>query len=238
MTTIYLIRHAQAGPRDNYDVLSDLGHEQARLLGEYLAGQGVRLSTIYTGGMRRQQHTAEIVSRALGESSADVPDIITDERWNEFSLADVYRGIVLRMREDDEEFARDFEEMKSALALDPHTTRGATGRCDRAIMCAWMENRYPDYAGESWAAFRARIENCAADLLTGTQDEAIAVFTSATPITIVTGAALALSEEKMLSVLGVLYNTNITIFKPYNGELRLFSLNATPHLSDSLRTLR
>ncbi|MCI0490731.1 MAG: histidine phosphatase family protein [Blastocatellia bacterium] len=238
MSTIYFIRHAQAGPRDNYDVLSDLGRNQAELLGEHLARQGVRLSRVYSGRMQRQRHTAEIVRSVLADRKLSPPEITTDERWNEFSLADVYRGIVRRMIADDAEFARDFEEMKEALIGDPHATRGATGRCDHAIMRAWMECRYPEYKGESWAAFRARIAECAADLSSHDHDEAIAVFTSATPIAIVTASALALAEEKLLSILGVLYNTNITTMRARNGDLRLFTLNETPHLPDSLRTFR
>src|ERR1700752_1495132 len=41
---IYFIRHAQAGARDNYDILSDLGQKQARLLGKFLATEDVRFS--------------------------------------------------------------------------------------------------------------------------------------------------------------------------------------------------
>ena len=238
LSTIYFIRHAQAGPRDNYDLLSELGCKQAQLLGEHLARRGVKLSAIYSGGMRRQIETAEIARSVLVGAKLSPSEITTDERWNEFSLADVYRGIVQRMIDDDAEFARDFDEMKEALARDPHTTRGATGRCDIAIMRAWIESRYPDYEGESWAAFRARIAECASDLSNHNHDETVAVFTSATPIAIVTASALALAEEKLLSILGVLYNSNITTMRARNGELRLFTLNETPHLPDSLRTFR
>jgi broad specificity phosphatase PhoE len=41
LSAVYLIRHGQAGLRHNYDTLSDLGHTQARLLGEYLAAQKI-----------------------------------------------------------------------------------------------------------------------------------------------------------------------------------------------------
>ena len=49
MGYIYLIRHAQAGSRDNYDVLSELGREQARLLGEHLSQHGIELDAVYAG---------------------------------------------------------------------------------------------------------------------------------------------------------------------------------------------
>jgi broad specificity phosphatase PhoE len=101
-----------------------------------------------------------------------------------------------------------------------------------------MENRYPDYEGESWAGFRDRIRECAEGLFSDQQERAIAIFTSATPIAILAGAALALTDEKLLSVLGVLYNTGVTVMKSRGSDLRLFTLNATPHLNPQMRTLR
>ena len=238
MSFIYLIRHAQAGSRDNYDVLSEVGQEQARLLGEHLCQQGIELGAVYTGGMRRQRHTAEIACRAMASRGVAVPDVTTDERWNEFSLISVYRAIAQRMTEENADFARDYREMQDAIRLDPHTTGGATGRCDGAVIRAWMEARYDDYKGESWAAFRERIQACGLGLCNGDSNKAIAVFTSATPVAILAAAALELSDEKLLSILGVIYNSGITTLRLRDGGLRLFSFNSTPHLEASKRTLR
>ena len=42
MAELYLIRHAQASfGAENYDQLSDLGHQQSQSLGKALADQGV-----------------------------------------------------------------------------------------------------------------------------------------------------------------------------------------------------
>ena len=239
MSYIYFIRHGQAGSRDNYDVLSDLGQQQARSLGEHFLAQGVEFSAVIAGGMRRQVETARIAREALTEGGLDVPEVTTDERWNEFSLISVYRALAKRMMKEDPAFAGDIEEMQQAIARDPHTTGGAVGRCDQAVIRAWIEQRYPDFEGESWASFRSRIQVCAADLSSNHRAEkAIAIFTSATPIAITAGAALGLTEEKMLSILGVIYNTSVTVMRVRNGDLRLFTFNSTPHLSDSDRTLR
>lgn len=238
MSYIYLIRHGQAGSRDNYDVLSDLGREQARLLGEHFAAQGVELAAVHAGGMRRQRETAEIACGALQRAGMRAPDVVTDERWNEFSLISVYRAIAKRMMKDDADFARDIREMQEAIARDPHTTGGAVGRCDQAVIRAWMQDRYDDYDGEPWSSFRERIQTCAAALCSSDHEKAIAIFTSATPIAITAGAALGLNDEKLLSILGVIYNTSVSVMRARNGELRLFTFNATPHLSGTLRTFR
>lgn len=238
MSYIYLIRHAQAGTRDNYDVLSDLGQQQARLLGEHLATQGIELDAIYSGGMQRQRLTAELACEAMTRAGLKVPDAIVDERWNEFSLISVYRSIARRLMEDDSQFALDVKQMQEAIRRDPHTTGGATGRCDAAVIRAWIDNRYPEYEGESWASFSSRIHSCADCFTKHEPEKSIAVFTSATPIAIHTGAALDLTEEKMLSILGVIYNTSVTMLRAREGDLRLFSFNATPHLTSSIRTFR
>jgi broad specificity phosphatase PhoE len=235
---IYLIRHAQAGSRDNYDVLSELGREQARLLGEHLSRQGLELEAVYAGGMQRQRLTAEIACEVMASRGVAVPDLTADERWNEFSLISVYRAIAKRMIEDSPDFSRDYREMQDAIRRDPHTTGGATGRCDAAVIRAWMAARYDDYKGEAWTAFRERIEACGSRLSNGDSGKAIAVFTSATPVAILAAAALDLRDEKFLSILGVIYNSGITILRSREGGLRLFTFNSTPHLEASQRTLR
>ena len=239
LTQIYFIRHAQAGSRDNYDLLSDLGKSQAEKLGEHFSEQGIPFSAFYAGGMRRQRETAEIACDAMVNAGLAAPDVIVDERWNEFSLISVYRRVAKLMMKEDAAFARDIREMQEAIARDPHTTGGAVGRCDQAVIRAWMENRYPDHEEESWSGFRARISECSRGVCSNHNSEkAIAIFTSATPIAIVAGAALGLTDEKLLSILGVIYNTSVSAFRERNGELRLFTFNAIPHLDASLRTFR
>ncbi|HSE98005.1 MAG TPA: histidine phosphatase family protein [Blastocatellia bacterium] len=238
MSYIYLIRHAQAGTRDNYDVLSEMGEEQARLLGEYLKAEEIALAAVYSGSMNRQRRTAEIAVSNMARDGGEKPEVVFTEGLNEFNLASVYRAIADRLIEESEEFACDFKEMQEALRLDPHTTRGATGRCDATVIRAWISNRYSDYGGETWGEFCSRIEGCFSSLVAGDRERSIAVFTSATPIAILTGAALGLDEERLLSILGVIYNAGITTLRVRNGSSRLFTFNETPHLPRSLRTFR
>src|SRR5262249_49312997 len=152
--------------------------------------------------------------------------------------ATVYRGLAARLCAEDTTFATDYATMQDILRTEPHATGAAVGRCDRAVVQAWMESRYADYEGESWLTFRQRIE-CGLPTLLNYAQSNVAVFTSATPIAIWTGLALGLTDEKILGLMGVLYNSGITVFKLREGELRLLSFNAAPHLADpALRTFR
>jgi len=237
LSFIYLIRHGQAGTRDNYDTLSEVGKAQARLLGEHFASQKVEFAAVITGSLTRQRLTAEIACEAMARAGVKVPLTLTDERWNEFSLLSVYKAIARRLMREDEQFARDVVEMQEAIRRDPHTTAGATGRCDQAVIRAWMENRFPELdVVESWELFRTRIHSCT-DSFNG-HEQAVAVFTSATPIAIHAGAALGLTNEKLINILGVIYNTSVSILKAKNDEMRLFTFNSVAHLDSQTRTLR
>jgi broad specificity phosphatase PhoE len=101
-----------------------------------------------------------------------------------------------------------------------------------------MENRYPDYQGESWPAFRTRIQTRIGELAAGENGKSVAVFTSATPIAIITGAALGLTDEKLLRILGVLYNSGVTVIRSMGNDLRLFTFNSAAHLPADLHTFR
>jgi broad specificity phosphatase PhoE len=229
LSTLYLIRHGQAGTRDNYDQLSEVGQQQAQRLGYYWATQQPPLDVVYAGSLQRQQQTAQIFSENVRILGGTTPSPLVDERWCEFSLAAVYQGLATKLCADEPAFAADYEEMKAILLREPHAIHSAVGRCDRAVIRAWMAQRYVDYAGESWDRFRTRVESSLPDL-SRHNDQQIAVFTSATPIAIWMGMALGLPNEKILDLMGVLYNSGLTIFKLRRDGVRLLSFNTTPHL--------
>ena len=81
MGQLLLVRHGQAswGAAD-YDVLSETGWEQSRLLGRALAARGIVPDVAVQGGMRRHRETAEA---CLGELPGD-PEALVDDGWDEF----------------------------------------------------------------------------------------------------------------------------------------------------------
>ena len=232
---IYLIRHSQAGPRGNYDELSSLGEQQAQLLGQHFAQQQMRFDMIYTGRLQRQLHTAKIVNERLLAPT----QISTDERWNEFKLGEVYQSISQRLCEESESFANDLSEMKARLSHNAYAMSGAISRCDRTVMKAWLENRYPADTHETWVDFKRRVGEVFAQLIQHPPQENIAVFTSATPIAIAAGMILQLSDEKTLELAWVMYNSGLTTLKQREASFRLYTLNATPHLlEETTKTFR
>ncbi len=232
MSALYLIRHGQAGPRNRYDTLSELGDRQAVALGEHLATQKTHFQTLITGGLERQQRTAGRVVEAYAKAGVPAPELVIDQRWNEFDLGQVFEEIAPQLSRDDKRFAAAYERMQAEM-LDEHAAvHRVHNPCDIAIVTAWVEGRY-EFGGESWADFRARILSAVDALNHQEPGHKTAVFTSATPVGIAVSHALGLDEQQLWRMAGVAYNTSITTFRHSRDELRLFSFNGLPHLPDS-----
>jgi broad specificity phosphatase PhoE len=238
LSSLYLIRHGQAGLRHDYDTLSDLGRTQARLLGEYLAAQKVQFSSVYSGALTRQRETAREALGAFSQAGIRTPEIQVDTRWNEFDLDAVYRAIAPRLREDDPEFREEHEKLLQVLAQENSPAHRSWTLSDTLVVRAWVEGRY-EVPGESWQAFRERVASAAEAMNGFPQGESVAVFSSATPIAVWVGMALALEGRHMMRLAGVTYNAALTTMRVRAGDLALFSFNGTPHLPESrLRTFR
>lgn len=242
MSNVYFIRHGQAGTRDAYDSLSELGTRQARLLGEYLVSQGIEFASAYAGGLFRQQQTAAAVSAAYMEAGLAFPDLNIDAGWDEFDFHRVYKEIAPLMCEDDEEFRREHEQMLAEArasagdhAADVHRIWRAS---DTKVMDAWVAGRYP-YAGESWEQFIARVAACQLKRTDTQPRRNVAVFTSAVPTAIWTARTFGATNGHIPRLAAVLLNTAYTVLQLREAETLLLTFNAVPHLhAPELRTRR
>jgi broad specificity phosphatase PhoE len=238
VSNLYLIRHGQAGPRDAYDSLSELGRRQSQLLGHYFRSQGIQFTASFCGEMCRQQQTAREAKSGYGEG---FPDIVVDSGWSEFDLDRLYREIAPSLCTRNADFKQEYEAMRHQLSATRGEHDAGVHRrwlpCDTAIVNAWIRDEYP-YTGESWQQFQQRVAACHSRMNSSRHDN-VAVFTSATPIAIWAGLALEIADERLLKIAGVLHNASLTIIQVRDDRFRLFMLNATPHLvSKDLRTFR
>lgn len=241
MSHVYLVRHGQAGTRDEYDRLSDLGRRQARMLGEYFAAQPIAFSAAYSGFMRRQQETALEVQTAYRDTGIDFPEVAPRREWDEFNLDRVYRELAPMMCRDDPQFRQQYEEMRAQVRASAGAQQAEVHRrwlpCDSQIMGAWITGRYP-YAGESWQVFTNRVASFRDGLRNGAPDANIVIFTSAVPVAIWAALALEITDRRILRLAGVLQNTAYTVLRLEGDILRLHAFNSVPHLKTELRTYR
>ena len=242
MSTVYLARHGQAGTRDAYDSLSHLGKIQAQRLGEHFLSQGINFASACSGTLRRQRETAEEVRAAYTRAGVWFPTIEMVPEWNEFDLARVYREMAPLLCTEDDQFRVEYEKMleqvRSANGESGATIHRKWLPCDTKIVNAWISGRYP-YTGEKWDQFRERIASRRFSTGDAEGRKNVVVFTSATPVAIWAGLSLQILDERLMQLAGVLYNASYTVLRLREGQLRLFTFNAAPHLAtDGLRTHR
>jgi broad specificity phosphatase PhoE len=78
---VALVRHGQASfGTDDYDALSDVGRQQAEVVGAELVRRGLRAPEVVAGTLRRQRHTASLLMAAAAIEGR----CGTDKRWDEY----------------------------------------------------------------------------------------------------------------------------------------------------------
>lgn len=205
MSTITLIRHGQANSsardEEGYDRLSELGHQQARWLGEHFRAVEEPVMRVYSGTLRRHRETA--AGMALGLQ------VVEDARLNElsyFGMAEIAERVHgLKHPGDREEFAR---HMPKLFAL-------------------WQEDALPG-APERFADFEARVAAAMAEIAQGAGPAV--VVTSGGLIGMVMRQVMALSVEKMAHACLAIMNTSVHQLHPVAGQPILVQFNAVPHL--------
>jgi len=242
LSNIYFVRHGQAGTRESYDSLSDLGRRQARLLGEYFVSQRIEFADAYAGALTRQQQTAAEVCGAYMDAGLPFPALTLDAGWDEFDFHHIYQEIAPLLCEEDAEFRREYEAVREQVSASAGAHDAEVHRrwrpSDTKVVEAWAGGRYP-YAGETWEQFVARVSACRLQSEATQPRRNVAVFTSATPTAIWTGRALGISDGRVRRLASVLENSSYTVLQLRADEFLLLTFNAVPHLnSTALRTRR
>src|SRR5688572_20884173 len=132
MSVLTLVRHAQASLfAANYDELSELGREQARLLGEYWVRRRIDFDEVYCGPRLRQQQTAGVVGAVCARAGRRWPEPVVLPEFDEYDFGSLLRHLAPVLSDQDAAFAellarhrsdergpdrvRDFQKMFTAL---------------------------------------------------------------------------------------------------------------------------
>ena len=228
MSTLTLVRHAQASLfAANYDELSELGREQARLLGDYWVRREIDFDEVYCGPRARQQQTAEIVGDVYARARRGWPQPVVLPELDEYDfgsllchLAPVLSGqdtvfaeLLARHRdESDPDRARSFQKMFTALTMH------------------WATAAESVEGVEEFAAFRERV---ARGLRRVTEapgsGRRVALFTSAGFIGTSVRLALDAPDRAALELNWRVRNCSLTKFVFTRNRFTLDSFNAVPH---------
>ena len=218
MTTIYLIRHGQASAgADNYDVLSSVGRQQAKVVGEYFRAIDLQFSAVYSGSLTRQKDTATL---ALGiEESA----LKIAENFNEYHHSAIFSHYLPILSSSNEELA-------AAAQAGPNNLM--TMSVFTALMDAWANDTSNTDAIESYRQFKERIraglDQIAADH--GPKDT-VAIFTSGGVICTILQAIFNNTPLHSFEMNWGINNAGISRIKQYPRKLHLCEYNNISHLA-------
>jgi broad specificity phosphatase PhoE len=219
MGLVLLVRHGQASfGAEDYDVLSETGREQSRVLGRTLAAQGVVPAAVVHGAMRRQRDTAEALLEGAGW--AVEPEL--DEGWNEFD----HVAVVARSAPE------------PAASLD----RRGFQRLFEDATARWSGGEHDQDYDESWPTFQARVSAALARAFA--RDGLTVAVSSGGPIAAVCAALVdPAAAPEQLPRLWNAFNTvtvNASVTRILDGSTgrRLLSFNEHSHLPRDLITYR
>lgn len=221
MPSILLIRHAQASfGSEDYDVLSDRGHEQVQALVSGLAERGIVPVRVVCGTLRRQRDTAAPCAAAHGLEP------VIDPRWNEYEDRDIltHHGtahVGLAHRPGDEPISsRAFQKILNG-ALRAWIEAGAHGPC-----------------AEPWPAFEGRLTEALAEVAGSLgRGETALVVSSGGAIAALTAKLLGLAADTLITFNHVAINGAITKLTVGRGGTTVVSINEHAHLETSAGSL-
>lgn len=205
MSHITLVRHGQANTeaRDelSYDRLSDLGHQQARWLGDHLRASASFHPRVYCGTLRRHVETVE--SMGFGG------DVVQDARLNELeyftlaSLLEDQHGVAIPTARED------------FVGHLPH------------VLSAWQNGELSN-PPELYETFEARVQAVLTEITTG--DGPALVVTSGGLIAMAMRQSMGLDTPAMARVALAIMNTSMHRLFPIGAHLSPVLFNAIPHL--------
>ncbi|MFZ6649531.1 histidine phosphatase family protein [Undibacterium sp. TJN25] len=230
MGQIYLVRHGQASfGSQNYDQLSELGHQQAQHLGRWLEKSSLLASRVVTGTMKRHQQTAQACMAELPASRLPAGKWEVDAGFNEYDHHEVMVRHVPAFE--------DPTEVKRFLMSKPDA-KAEFQLLFQASMARWMDGSHDAEYRESWPAFRQRcIAALERQINHADPAKAIVVFTSGGTISTLCQYVLGFPDKSMAelnwslvnsAVTRLLYQSGQPVDKP--GRISLSYLNNFSHL--------
>jgi broad specificity phosphatase PhoE len=239
MSTLAMVRHGQASFfAENYDQLSPLGEQQARLLGRYWVERGVRFDEVYTGPRMRQIETARLTGEAFATAGLPWPEPVMMPEFDEHH-ADKLAKVAIA------EVTKRYPHIEPLYAAyrDAQTPRDkfrAFQFMFEEIVGIWLEGQVEVPEVETWQQFKQRVARGLAQITEQEQrGRSVAVFTSVGAIIMSLQMALGCSDRTAIEVGWRVRNCTITDFVFTRERIMMDSFNTLPHLTDaSLLTYR
>ncbi len=158
MGQLFLVRHAQASFLEpDYDKLSALGENQARLLGKYLAVRRIVFEQACTGPRVRQKDTAKLVGEVYRNEGAPFPALRVLPEFDEYHGEAVLEKSLPELLETDPRI-RDLHaaHYASGDAAGRHAT---FQKLFEAVISKWACGLICPQGVEPWSEFCSRVNS-------------------------------------------------------------------------------
>ncbi len=231
MSRLIMVRHAQASfGKADYDQLSELGHKQARALGDFFA-ETTDVSRVYCGPLKRHRQTMEWVYGELRLLGVKWPEPQFLDGLVEHRGPSVLKALLPSLMETDEKVRQWGQELETSNGK----SRKVHLKIFEYVMREWAADRLDDsHLGyQTWAEFCRDVKNAINRMLDQAHpEETIVAFSSGGTMSAAVGHALQIPDpETVIGLHGLVYNTAISEFQFSDGKLNLKSFNTVPHLS-------
>lgn len=217
MAELYLVRHAQAAfGTDDYDRLTELGHRQAKWLGEYFAERKMAFDRVLTGTLRRHRETLQ----GIGEACPCAP------------AAEIHAGLDEYRAET---LVAAYSRAKGVRYAAGHSDRRSHFRLLREVLYAWADGtlvaedhpRFADFVAGARAALEAARRPGASRVL---------VVSSGGPISALLGSLLGVAPRMMIDLNLQARNSGVSELRFNERAIHCVSFNNVPHLDQAGRS--
>jgi broad specificity phosphatase PhoE len=224
MSMIYMIRHGQASfGKEDYDRLSPLGKQQARILAQHLLDTGFQPDAVYSGTMERQTATAEEVLDLYRAANRKVPELEMLGGFNEYDTAAIVKALFPDMVKNDPSLNDELAKM--------YVSMDSFKRVFEAAMLRWVTGKFDTPEIESWEALKARVAGSLRLIMKSHgRGKTIAVFTSGGAISASLAYTLGISGERAIRLNWQLVNSSVSRFMYNEERITLAGFNTIAHL--------
>jgi broad specificity phosphatase PhoE len=212
MGNLYLIRHGQASfGAEDYDNLSELGHQQAEQLGAYFKQKNMQFDAVITGTLRRHTQTWQGIAKGAGFAHEPL-------QWpglNEYDSAAVIGAIhpgKLEKPDTPEMYRHHFRLLKDGLTQ-------------------WMNGVVSPVGMPRYIDFQHGVVS-ALDHVRKTETGNVLIVSSGGPISTAVGHILGTTPETTIELNLRIRNASITEFAFTPKRHMLVTYNTLPHLEE------
>lgn len=222
MSELFLIRHAQASfGSDNYDQLSELGHQQSQWLGEYLAKREIHFDQVMLGDMVRHRETLDGLRLGLkehgnfSELSHCIDQATVLPALNEFDFKAIANAFIAQHPEE---------------LPEGQPTKSEYYQLFKKALYQWQNATLKGDLPESFKEFSQRIQDFLKTLQSESSDRKVLVVTSGGAIGKCVSEILQTPDASMIELNLQIRNSSITHCFFNQDKIRLHSFNEVPHL--------